>query len=59
MSYRDTADFLGITVGTLYSMVARGMIPHHRVAPRLVRFNRTELENWLANNAVAARKAVA
>ncbi len=53
MNYEQAAEFIGITVGTLYSMVARTAIPHHRIGPRLVRFSRDELRAWLERKAVA------
>lgn len=52
MAYAEAAAFIGVTVGTLYSMVARRIVPHHRIGRRLVRFSRDELQAWLARNAV-------
>jgi excisionase family DNA binding protein len=53
MNYEQAADFIGVTIGTLYSMVARRAIPHHRIGPRLVRFSGEELRAWLERKAVA------
>jgi excisionase family DNA binding protein len=52
LTYRETAEYLGVAVGTIYSMVARGQIPHVRLGPRLVRFPRAELDAWLAARTV-------
>lgn len=52
LNYRQAAEFIGVTLGTLYSMVARRMVPHHRIGPRLVRFDLTELRAWLERNSV-------
>ena len=57
LSYAEAATFLGLCVGTLYSMVHCQRIPHVRLGPRLVRFSKTDLGSWLATNAVAARGA--
>jgi len=48
MNYRQTADLIGIKLGTLYSMVSRREVPHVRVGRRLIRFPRTEMMRWLA-----------
>jgi excisionase family DNA binding protein len=56
LTYREAAELLGVTVGTLYSMVSRRLVPHHRIGRRLVRFNRTELEGWLQRHSVADRR---
>jgi excisionase family DNA binding protein len=52
MGYEEAASFIGVTLGTMYSMVARRMIPHHRIGRRLVRFSRDELQAWLQRHAV-------
>lgn len=53
MNYEQAAAFTGVTIGTLYSMVARRAIPHHRIGPRLVRFSCEELRAWLKRKAIA------
>jgi excisionase family DNA binding protein len=52
LSYKEAADFLGITVGTLYSLVSHKGIPHHRIGKRLVRFSKAELQRWLERKAI-------
>ena len=47
IEYRTLAKRWSIPVGTIYSMVSRGQIPHIRLGPRTVRFDPTELEQWL------------
>lgn len=56
MSYQEAADLLGLQPGTLYSMVSRRQIPHIRLGSRLVRFDRAELEAWLAERRVAIQQ---
>lgn len=52
MNYDEAAEYLGVLKGTLYCMVSRRRIPHVRLGPRLVRFRRTELENWLETKSI-------
>lgn len=37
-------------------MVRRHEIPHVRLGPRFVRFDREELERWLSERSVASQK---
>jgi excisionase family DNA binding protein len=55
MTYRDVAAALGVPVGTVYSWVHTGAIPHVRLGPRLVRFSRASIEGWLAARSVPAK----
>jgi excisionase family DNA binding protein len=52
VGYSEAATCLGVPVGTIYAWVARRQIPHHRLGPRLVRFDRDELEAWLERKRV-------
>ena len=57
LSYADAAAHLGIKVGTLRSMVCHRQVPHIRLGPRLVVFDRDALDRWLAKRAVPAHRA--
>lgn len=59
MSYLEVTKFLNIKLSTLYSMVSRKQIPHHRINKRAIRFRRDELEAWLSSNAVAVQPSAA
>lgn len=48
LGYREAKDILGVPLGTLYAWVHARRIPHIRLGPRLVKFRRSELEQWLA-----------
>ena len=48
LTYRQVAAMLGVTLGTLYSLVSRKRIPHIRIGRRLVRFSRARISAWLA-----------
>jgi len=52
LSYRAAAEMLGLPLGTVYSLVCQRRIPHHRLGPRLVRFQKEDLEQWLTEHRV-------
>lgn len=57
ITYADAAEFIGVPVGTLRSMVARKQVPHIRLGPQTVRFDLDELEQWLRAHAVPANES--
>lgn len=57
LGYRDAAQVLGIAEGTLRALVCQRRVPHVRFSPRLVRFNRGELQAWIHAHAVRPRVA--
>ena len=59
LDYPQTATLLGVKLGTLYSLVSRREIPHHRLGRRLVRFERAEIESWIRARAVPAAQSAA
>jgi excisionase family DNA binding protein len=52
LTYRDASRLLQIPVGTLQWMVNDHRIPHVRLGPRTVRFERAALEAWVAERRV-------
>jgi excisionase family DNA binding protein len=52
MDYDEAARYLGLPLGTLYSMVSRKRIPHVRLGPRLERFPRADLDGWVQERMV-------
>jgi len=54
MTYQEMADKLGMPLPSLYTMVHRRRIPHLRLSGRMVRFNPTEVEQWLDAHAIPA-----
>jgi len=56
ISYKEAAEILGLPLGTVYSLVCQRRIPHHRLGPRLVRFQREDLEQWLMERRVDQRQ---
>lgn len=53
MTYKDLAAWWNVPLGTIYAWVARGCIPHVRLADRSVRFEKATLEAWLEERRVA------
>ena len=47
MDYTETANRLGIKLGTLYAWVSQGRIPYIRLSGKLVRFDPASIERWL------------
>lgn len=54
LPYPAAAVYLGLKAGTLRALVARQRVPHIRLGPRLVVFDREALDRWLAERSVAA-----
>lgn len=52
--YDATANYLGVPVGTLRSMVSRRQIPHVRLSKRVVRFAPADLQAMIAARRVEA-----
>ncbi len=55
VGYSEAADIIGCSVGHLYSLVHRKIIPHFRLSSRCVRFDRNELESFMALSRVPAK----
>lgn len=45
-SIRDTADYTGYAVGTLYNLVSQNLVPHRKKRGRLF-FIPLEIHNWI------------
>lgn len=55
LTVADVAEYLGLSVGTIYNKVSAGEIPHIRLG-RTLRFRLSEIDAWIAEQD-AARKA--
>jgi len=53
LDYEQLSQRLGIKLGTLYSWVSRGQIPHVRLSGKLVRFDPKTIEEWLSARSVS------
>lgn len=56
LTYKQASGFLQIQLGTLYSLVSHRRIPHIRLSNRMVRFRRSDIEKWIANQEVSAKE---
>lgn len=52
MGYDEAAKYLGVKVATLRSLVCRKQIPHVRLTPRLVVFDRDQLDEFIRAKSV-------
>lgn len=53
MTYSEAAVLVNLKIGTLYALVAQQRIPHVRLGRRLVRFSRSSLLTWMAEQAIS------
>ncbi len=52
LDYEGVSALLNVPKGTMYALVSQKRVPHIRLSRRLVRFDRKELETWIAAHAV-------
>jgi excisionase family DNA binding protein len=53
LDYEQAAKLIGVPKGTVFAWVRAKKIPHRRLGPRLVRFDKQELEKWINERTVA------
>jgi len=53
LDYDGASMFLNVKTNTLYAWVHRGSIPVVRFSPRMVRFSRRALQEWIAARCIA------
>jgi excisionase family DNA binding protein len=58
LNIKEVADYTGLSVHTLYTMVSQRRIPFVKLG-RLTKFDRYELDRWIASQSVKARKPFA
>jgi excisionase family DNA binding protein len=53
MSPSETADYLGLSIHTIYHRINERSIPHHKVpGSNLVRFDQVEVDKWMESGAI-------
>ncbi|MDP2342263.1 MAG: helix-turn-helix domain-containing protein [Deltaproteobacteria bacterium] len=52
LTYEQAAEYLGVALPTLYSLVCRKAVPHVRLSARMVRFDVDDLDRWLDSRRV-------
>jgi len=55
LTIKEVADYIGLSHHTLYTMVSQRRIPFVKIG-RLTKFDRYELDRWIASHSVKARK---
>ena len=53
LTSRETAAYLGISLGYLYKLTMEKKIPHYKPEGKILYFNRTEVEAWMRQQAAA------
>jgi len=53
MTVAETAQYLGLSIHTVYQRIAKRRIPHHKMpGSNLVRFSQVEVDEWMQSGAV-------
>lgn len=55
LDIREVATYTGLSIHTLYTMVSQRRIPFVKLG-RLTKFDRYELDRWIASQSVKARR---
>ena len=58
LDIKDVADYTGLSVHTLYTMVSQRRIPFVKLG-RLTKFDREEIDKWITSNSVKVRRSFA
>lgn len=56
LNIREVSEYTGLSSHTLYTMVSQRRIPFVKLG-RLTKFDRYELDRWIASQSVKARKS--
>ena len=56
LDIKEVAHYTGLSVHTLYTMVSQRRIPYVKMG-RLTKFDREEIDKWIASHAVKVRHA--
>lgn len=57
LTIRELADLLGVSKTHIYSLVAKDRIPYIKLSPKLLRFDRTEIERWIEERSTEERES--
>ena len=58
LDINEVADYIGLSVHTLYTMVSQRRIPYVKMG-RLTKFDREEIDKWIASHSVKVRRSFA
>ena len=48
LTAEQVAEYIGFSVGTIYNKVSSGEFPHHKFGAKIVRFRKSEVDQWLS-----------
>jgi excisionase family DNA binding protein len=51
--YQEAADYIGVPVGTLRSLVSRRKVPHIKIGPQTVLFDLDAIDVWIAEHSIS------
>ena len=58
LDIKEVADYTGLSVHTLYTMVSQRRIPYVKMG-RLTKFDREEIDKWITGHSVKVRRSFA
>ena len=58
LDIKEVADYTGLSVHTLYTMVSQRRIPFVKLG-RLTKFDRQEIDKWIVSHSVKVRRSFA
>ena len=58
LDIKEVADYTGLSVHTLFTMVSQRRIPYVKMG-RLTKFDREEIDKWIASHSVKVRRSFA
>ena len=58
LDIKEVADYTGLSVHTLYTMVSQRRIPFVKLG-RLTKFDREEIDKWITSHSVKVRRSFA
>jgi excisionase family DNA binding protein len=58
LNIQQVATYLGLSVHTVYKFVSQRKIPHIKIG-KLLKFDRQEIDRWIASHAVKACRSFA
>ena len=56
LDIKEVADYIGLSVHTLYTMVSQRRIPFVKMG-RLTKFDREEIDKWITSHSVKVRRS--
>ena len=58
LDVKEAAEYLGLAISTVYTMASQRRIPYTKMG-RCTKFDRVELDSWIAGHSVKVRRLFA